>query len=121
MLRLMIQDVTLLRQDDIHVCVRWKGGATSELHLPRPLTASESRRTPQAVLDRIAGLAEQHTDEQIAEILNREGLCSGTGLTFTYEQCHPPADCQTNPRLLRSSTAGRHGHLQRDHGEDRRR
>ena len=32
MLRLMIQDVTLLRQDDIRVCIRWKGGATSELH-----------------------------------------------------------------------------------------
>jgi hypothetical protein len=77
--------VTLLRRDDIHVCVRWKGGATSELNLPPPLPASESRRTPQAVLDRIAGLAEQHADEQIAEILNREGLCSGTGLTFTYE------------------------------------
>jgi DNA invertase Pin-like site-specific DNA recombinase len=85
MLRLMIQDVTLLRQDDIQVCIRWKGGATSELHLPKPLTAWESRQTPQAVLDRITGLAEQHTDEQIAEILNREGLCSGTGLTFTYE------------------------------------
>jgi DNA invertase Pin-like site-specific DNA recombinase len=85
MLRLMIQDVTLLRRDDIHVCVRWKGGATSELHLPTPLSARESRKTPQAVLDRIAGLAKQHTDEQIAEILHREGLCSSTGLTFTYE------------------------------------
>jgi DNA invertase Pin-like site-specific DNA recombinase len=85
MLRLMIQDVTLLRQDDIHVCVRWKGGATSELHLPRPLPAWESRQTPQAVLDRIAGLAQQHTDEQIAEILTHESLRTGTGLTFTYE------------------------------------
>lgn len=85
MLRLMIQDVTLTRRDDIHVCIRWKGGATSELHLPTPLPAWESRRTPQAALDRIAGLAEQHTDEQIAEILNREGLHSGTGQTFTYE------------------------------------
>ncbi len=84
MLRLMIQDVTLLRQETIRVCVRWRGGATSELHLPTPLTAWESRQTPQAVLDRISILAEQHTDEQIAEILNRESLRSGTGLTFTY-------------------------------------
>ena len=85
MLRLMIEDVTLLREDDICVSVRWKGGATSELRLPTPLTAWKARQTPQAVLDRIAGLAEQHTDEQIAEILNREELRSGTGLTFTYE------------------------------------
>jgi DNA invertase Pin-like site-specific DNA recombinase len=85
MLRLMIQDVTLLRQDDIHVCVRWKGGATSELHLPIPACAWELRRTPQVVLDRIAGLAKEHTDEQIAEILNREGLHSNTVQTFNYE------------------------------------
>jgi DNA invertase Pin-like site-specific DNA recombinase len=86
MLRLMIQDVTLLRQDDIRVSIRWKGGATSELHLPIPLCAWQSRRTPQAVLDRIAALTKQHTDEEIAEILNREGRCSGTGQPFTYEQ-----------------------------------
>jgi DNA invertase Pin-like site-specific DNA recombinase len=86
MLRLMIQDVTLLRQDDLRVCIRWKGGATSELHLPIPLCAWEARRTPQAVLDRIAALAKQHTDEEIAGFLNREGLCSGTGQPFTYEQ-----------------------------------
>jgi hypothetical protein len=85
MLRLMIQDVTLLRGDDIHVCVRWKGGATSELHLPIPLCAWELRRTPQVVLDRIAELAKEHTDEQIAEILNREGPRSHTIQTFTYE------------------------------------
>ena len=85
MLRLMIQDVTLTRQEDIGVCVRWRGGATSELHLPIPLNAWQSRQTPQAVLDRIASLAQQHTDEQIAEILNREGLHSGTGLNFTYD------------------------------------
>jgi len=85
MLRLMIQDVTLLRQDDIRISIRWKGGATSELHVPVPPNAIEARLTPKPVLDRIAALAEQHTDEQIAETLNREGLCSGTGLTFTRE------------------------------------
>ena len=100
MLRLMIQDVTLLRRDDIHVGIRWKGGATSELHLPIPLSMWDIRRTPKAVLDRIADLAKQHSDEQIAEILNREELCSGTGLTFTYVACRPPAGCQTHPQLL---------------------
>jgi len=84
MLRLMIQDVTLLRRDDIHVGIRWKGGATSELHLPIPLSMWDIRRTPKAVLDRIADLAKHHSDEQVAEILNRDQLCSGTGLTFTY-------------------------------------
>ena len=48
MLRLMIQDVALLRRDDIHVCVRWRGGATSELHLPRPLPATRNSSGPSA-------------------------------------------------------------------------
>ena len=32
----------------------------------------------------VAFFYKQHSDEQIAEILNREQLCSGTGLIFTY-------------------------------------
>ena len=84
MLRLMIQDVTLLRGDDIHIGIRWKGGATSELHLPIPLSMWDLRRTPKAVLDRIADLAKQNSDEQIAEILNREKLPSGSGLPFNW-------------------------------------
>ncbi|MHB8975024.1 MAG: hypothetical protein ACYC4N_31740 [Pirellulaceae bacterium] len=31
-------------------------------------------------------MAKQHTDEETADVLNREGLCSGTGQPFTYEQ-----------------------------------
>jgi DNA invertase Pin-like site-specific DNA recombinase len=86
MLRLMIQDVTLLREDDIRINIRWKGGATNELHVPVPLNAIDARRTPKDVLDRIAKLAEQNTDEQIAEILKREDISTGTGLPFTRER-----------------------------------
>jgi DNA invertase Pin-like site-specific DNA recombinase len=85
MLRLMIQDVTLLREDDIRICVRWRGGATSELHIPAPLIVWETYRTRQEILDHIEELAAHHTDEQIAEILDREGLRSGTGLTYTRD------------------------------------
>jgi DNA invertase Pin-like site-specific DNA recombinase len=86
MLRLMIEDVTLSRQDDIHVGIRWKGGATSELHVPVPLSAPDKRRTSETVLKRVRQLTVQHTDEQIAAILNAEGLRSGAGLVFTHVQ-----------------------------------
>lgn len=56
----------------------------SELHLPIPPCAWELRPTPQ-VLNRIADLAKEYTDEQIAEILSREGLHSNT------VQAHSPA------------------------------
>lgn len=83
MLRLLIEDVTLTRQDDIRLEVRWKGGATTELHLPIPRNAIEARRTGRAVLDQVAELAKDHTDDQIAGILNERGVRTGTGESFT--------------------------------------
>jgi DNA invertase Pin-like site-specific DNA recombinase len=83
MLRLLIEDVTLSRDDDIRLQIRWKGGTHTELHVPSPKNAADLRRTPQNVLDAIAELSQHHTDEQTACILNQQGLTSGTGLTFT--------------------------------------
>jgi hypothetical protein len=85
MLRLLIQDVTLLRQEQIAIRVRWKGGATRALYVPVPLNGFEARRTEPNVLKSIAVWAEQHTDEEIAERLNREGMRTGAGLPFTHE------------------------------------
>ena len=83
MLRLLIEDVTLTRQTDIHVQVRWRGGATSELHLPIPLSSPDARRTPKELLERITCLSASHDDAEIAEILNREHCTTGTGQAFT--------------------------------------
>ena len=85
MLRLLIEDVTLTRQTDIHVQVRWRGGATSELHLPTPLSFFEARRTPADLIEYVAGLVESHDDIQTAEILNREHRTTGAGQPFTAE------------------------------------
>ena len=86
MLRLLIEDVALTRGDDIRVEVRWKGGATTELHVPIPLNCFEARRTSREALDQIAALARDHTDDQIAEILNERGVRTGTGRPFTGER-----------------------------------
>jgi hypothetical protein len=86
MLRLLIEDVTLTRGDDIRVEVRWKGGATTELHVPIPLNFFEARRTSREALDQIAALARDHTDDQIAAILNERGVRTGTGRPFTGER-----------------------------------
>jgi DNA invertase Pin-like site-specific DNA recombinase len=83
MLRLMIEDVALTRGDDIRVEVRWRGGATTELHVPIPLNCIAARRTGREALDLIAALARDHTDDQIAEILNERGIRTGTGRPFT--------------------------------------
>jgi hypothetical protein len=84
MLRLLIDDVTLARNEElIHVHIRWKGGATTSLELPRPRSNFELVRTPAAVIDQIRVLATEQADDQIACTLNSHGYRSGAGNAFT--------------------------------------
>ena len=83
MLRLLIEDVTLLRDDVVRVSIRWRGGATRRIECPLPLTAPDLRRTPAAVVEQIRALATEQTDAQIADTLNRQCLRTGTGLLFS--------------------------------------
>lgn len=82
MLRLLIEDVTLLRDRAIQIALRWKGGATTTLERPLPLPAPDLRRTPPAIVEMIRALATEQTDRRIAETLNGRWLRSGTGQPF---------------------------------------
>jgi DNA invertase Pin-like site-specific DNA recombinase len=83
MVRLLIEDVTLTKADQITVQIRFKGGATRELTLPRPLSAWKERTTDPDVIHQIDQLLDAHTDAGIAAELNRRGCLSGMKLTFT--------------------------------------
>jgi DNA invertase Pin-like site-specific DNA recombinase len=85
MLRLLIQDVTLLRREEIAINIRWRGGATSQLRVPVPPSAFDARRTCPSVLESITAWAKQQTDEEIAARLNAQGKRTGAGRPFTYE------------------------------------
>jgi hypothetical protein len=82
-LRLLIEDVTLIRDREIHLHIRWKGGATTSLQHPLPRSAPDLRRTSAAVVELVRVLATEQTDHQIAETLNRRWLRTGTGQRFT--------------------------------------
>jgi DNA invertase Pin-like site-specific DNA recombinase len=82
MLRLLIDDVTLVRAQAIQLHIRWKGGATTTLECPRPLSAPDLRRTPAAIIEMIRALATEQTDRQIATTLNGRWLRTGTGQPF---------------------------------------
>ena len=45
MIRLLLEDVTLLRADEVVAHIRFRGGATHSLHLPLPLSAWQLRKT----------------------------------------------------------------------------
>jgi DNA invertase Pin-like site-specific DNA recombinase len=87
LLRFLVKDVTLTRRETtLHIAIRWQTGALTALEIPRLPRAWESRRTASAVLDRVRELAPRHTDHQIAELLNQEGLTSGSGGPFTRKK-----------------------------------
>jgi DNA invertase Pin-like site-specific DNA recombinase len=83
MARLLLEDVTLLKGEQIQVHVRFKGGVLKSLSLPLPLSAPYLRKTPAVVVGEVDRLLDQHTDREIVGILNEKGLRSGMGRPFT--------------------------------------
>lgn len=82
MLALLIEDVTLIKQRQLSVAVRFRGGTTTTLMLPRPLTAQQRYATDPHVREQIDTLLDQYTDARVAHILNQRALHTGRGGTF---------------------------------------
>lgn len=82
MVRLLLEDVTLTKGDDINVGVRFRGGATQILTLPLAQPAWQLRQTSAEVIAEIDTLLDDYTEGQIARILNERGLLSGEGKPF---------------------------------------
>jgi len=83
MVRLLLEDVTLLKREQILMHVRFKGGVLKSLSLPIPLSAPYLRKTPADIVREVDRLLDQHTDREIATLLNERGLRSGMGRPFT--------------------------------------
>jgi len=81
--RLLIEDVTLVKADKITINIRFKGGATRTLTLPIPLNAWQVRTTPAEVIRQIDQLLDTFTDAGVAIELNRQGYLSGMKHPFT--------------------------------------
>jgi hypothetical protein len=82
MVRLLLEDVTLTRGDTIGAGVRFRGGATRSLTLPLAQPAWQLRQTSAQVVAEIDALLDDHTEGQIASILNERGHVSGEGKPF---------------------------------------
>jgi hypothetical protein len=83
MVRLLIEDVTVVKRENIALHVRFRGGGTQSLLIPAPLDAWHRRRTSNDIVTEIDRLLDDHTCAEIAEILNRECLQTGSGAPFT--------------------------------------
>ncbi len=86
MIRLIVEDVTLVRQHaSIRVHVRFRGGKTESLEVTPPPKSWQKRLTSPEAVAEVDRLLNEHTLDEIAEILNRLGYRSGDGLLFTRQ------------------------------------
>lgn len=83
MIRLLVQDVTIDKTDQIHLHVRFRGGQTKSLAIPIPPNGWEARQTEAGTLALLDRLLDDHTDAQAAQALNDTGLRTGTGQAFS--------------------------------------
>jgi DNA invertase Pin-like site-specific DNA recombinase len=110
----LIKDVTLCRGEaTIQVAIRWQTEACTTLEVPRPVRVYEARRTDPAVVARIRALAAEHTDRQIATLLDQEGFRSGTRASFTADKVQwiryvhsIPSGCPAGPAVCPAGSRG---------------
>lgn len=86
--RLMIKDVTLVKDKKITLKIRWHGGAHTIKKITIPLLSVAARSTPKETIARIRQLSMKCTPKQIVQILNREGYVTGTEQKFTVKKLH---------------------------------
>ncbi len=80
--RLVIEDVTVHKTDQIVAHIRFKGGATQTITVPLPLPLAQSRLTVPETLAAMDRLLEEYTDAEVAEQLNQQGYRTFVGLPF---------------------------------------
>jgi DNA invertase Pin-like site-specific DNA recombinase len=83
MVRLLMDDVTLIKAGDgVTAHVRFRGGVTTTLTLPRALNAWQRRETSAEIVGLMDHWLDSHADRDIATMLNARGYVSGTGQPF---------------------------------------
>jgi DNA invertase Pin-like site-specific DNA recombinase len=80
--RLLIEDVTVHKTDQISAHIRFKGGATQTVTVSLPPPFAQSRLTAPSTLAAMDRLLEEYTDAEVAEQLNAQGYRTFDGLLF---------------------------------------
>ena len=85
MTRLLLEDVTLRKEEKVIAQVRLCGGALRTLELPLPLPFCVLSRTRPEVVEAIDELLGEHEYREIVDLLNAQGLRSGDGHAFNLD------------------------------------
>lgn len=83
MVRLLVEDVTLIKRNDVTAHVRFRGGTSTTLTLPIPMGYCRKRKTRPDLVKQLDALLDHHTDSEAARSLNTRGIRSGSGVAMT--------------------------------------
>ena len=108
--RLLIEDVTLTKNNQVHLDVRFRGGQTTTLTIPKALNSWQARQTPGDTLAEIDRLLDDHTDGETVERLNQLGHRSGMKRPFTPAMIVKLRTTHDLPSHSRAATRPRHAH-----------
>ena len=96
---------------EVVLTIHWKGGQHSELRVRKPRTGEHGCRTPEAALAVMRSMATRWSDEDIAASLNRMGMRTGQGKSWTAKPRRLAAQGPRHARL----PLGREGRRVADH------
>jgi DNA invertase Pin-like site-specific DNA recombinase len=82
MVRLLIEDVTLRKAEQIEVSVRFRGGINKTFRVARPPNFCQSHKHSSELIAEMDRLLDNHNLGEIATILNARGYKTGGGLEF---------------------------------------
>ncbi len=82
MIRLLLEDVTMIKGEEITLYVRFKGGADKTIIIPLPPKGWQHALTSPEIVKLINELIDNYSYSEIASILNERGYKSGTGRPF---------------------------------------
>jgi len=86
MVALLIEDVTLVKQERIDIHVRFRGGASTSLQIDKPKPIALIRKTLPAVVQLVDQLLETSSDQQMAARLNELSHKNWKGQPFTLKK-----------------------------------
>lgn len=82
--RYLAEDIALnMDGSEIQIGIRFKGGLTESISIPRPLMIYEKVSTDPVIVEYIREASKKYTCDEIADRLNNAGKKTGKGLAFT--------------------------------------
>jgi len=86
LLRALIKDIVVTVDNaarDVELTIHWQGGQHSQVHIRKPKSGEHTKSTPEEAMAIIRSMATRWSDADVAATLNRMGMRTGQGKTWT--------------------------------------